>query len=464
MFVIASCIQMTVFLIYAREMFGLKRNIVWFVLCWAVATAIDEYIINLPDKSNTIINAVVYLLCLEGIAFIMCKGSWMKKLFMVLIFDVFTVILEAIVINSISLFRGTDVDNVAENEAMSNSILILTQMLISVIMFFIIYIWRKQKEYSVSTSQWLGLLLVSLGCFISICIMTVEMANINEISIANEVSMGYLVVCIILAFINFISYYFYVNIAQKNKMKAQTELQMKQIFMYEQWYEEIKNVRDETSSFRHDMKNHFSCMMNICESKSDSDKKLLEIERYLNSIGHEYRGLLDSAESGSMAIDAVTGIKKSYAEARGINFNMYIHIPFGMKCDSMDMVIILGNLLDNAIEACEKIKDGKKIDLLIEYNKKNLVIKVENSYNGELYEEKKAGNRQGFPKTTKGDFTQHGIGMQNVKKIVEKYNGEMSWKADNNTFKVNIFLYQPEKNIKKDELLQNSNEFLQCRL
>lgn len=451
-YLVASIVQMMVFFIYIREMLGLKRNILWFVSCWVIVSVVDELIVGLVETNNTSRNAILYLLYLEITAFIVCKGSWKKKLFTVLAFDVFIISLELVVVNVITLFKGEDINVIVSSKEMSNIILIVTQMLASIILLFVIYIWKRQKDYNVSTVQWLGILLVSLGCFIAICILGAKALN------ENEISKGYIAVYVILVFINFISYYYYIILAQKNKMEFQTKIQMKQITMYEQWYEEIKNVRQESKSFVHDMNNHFGVMKKICEEgENNPDKSISKIKDYLDSLGMEYKGLMANVESGNMALDAVVGIKKSYAMSKGINLETEIYIPKDMNCDSMDMVIILGNLLDNAIEACEKINENKKISLVIRYKCNNIFISIENTYNGKLGKAEGDNEQSALPKTTKGDFIHHGIGLQNVKNIVSKYNGDMSWSADSKIFRVDILIYQPEKRIKKDELLQKSN-------
>lgn len=449
---IACIIQMLVFLLYTREMLGLKRKLRWFVISWMATTLTDDLIVRITGNKIVLINAALYLLCMEITAFIACKGSWKKKLFIVLAFDIFVIALETVIVNSISLFTGRNIDELMSNQMISNIVIMVTQMLAAFMAMLVTYIWKRQKEYDVSILQWLGILLVSLGCFASICILGTKALH------EDEVSMGYIAVCVILVFINFISYYYYIILAKKNKMEFQAKLQAKQLSMYEGWYEEIKNVRKENMSFRHDMKNHFSVMRKICEDESETpDKNIRKLQDYLDSLGIEYMSFGVGEESGNMAIDAVVGIKKSYALSKGIRFDAGVHIPKDMKCDSMDMVIILGNLLDNAIEACEKTEDNKEIKLVINYSLRNLFITIENTYNGRLDNTKKTGDRLELPKTTKSDFIHHGIGLQNVKNVVKKYNGEMSWTAKDNVFKVEILMYQLEENIKKDELLQKSN-------
>ncbi len=439
-YVLTCIVQMLVFYVYIREMLGIKRNIRWFVASWCMVSIVDEFMIRITNYNSTIRNAVLYLLCLEIVAFIICQGSWMKKLFATLAFVVFIISVETVMVNVVALFIGKDINEVIESKSMNIVLPILTQMLASVILFFVVYIWKRQKNYNVSLSQWMGVLAVSLGCFVSICILTFE--TVTE----NEITKGYIAVCVILVFINFISYYFYIILAQKNEMEVQSKLQLKQISMYEQWNEEMKNVRKEMISFKHDMNNHFEVLREICDDKKEnSEKRIKKIRDYLESLGLEYKSIISNVETGNMALDALIGMKKSYASSKGITLNTEIYIPIDMNCDNMDMVIILGNLLDNAIEACEKVCNEKSINLIMQYKLNTLIISIENTYNGDLKKTEKDNKLLYLPRTTKKDIMHHGIGMQNVKNIVEKYDGDIYWETQGNIFRVEILIYKLEK-------------------
>ncbi len=82
-------------------------------------------------------------------------------------------------------------------------------------------------------------------------------------------------------------------------------------------------------------------------------------------------------------------------------------------------MIIIANLLDNAIEACEKCAGEKIIRVQLRYQNEKLFIAVSNTYNG------KVKGSKTLPETQKADVTRHGFGLKNIKSIVEKYNGTM---------------------------------------
>lgn len=120
-----------------------------------------------------------------------------------------------------------------------------------------------------------------------------------------------------------------------------------------------------------------------------------------------------------------------------------IYIPKDMSYNSVDFVIILGNLLDNAIESCELCnnKNDRNISLDIRYTANNLVILLENTYNGMLDGKTGSSTQEKLLETSKVEKEFHGIGMKNIIDIVNKYNGEMRWKATKGVFRTEVLLY-----------------------
>ena len=88
-----------------------------------------------------------------------------------------------------------------------------------------------------------------------------------------------------------------------------------------------------------------------------------------------------------------------------------------MPFKGADISLILGNLLENAVEGAEKATKRKYIKLSVKYDRKNLLITVENSYGGKLKKVKEE------LKTTKEDTANHGIGLASVRRAARKYQG-----------------------------------------
>lgn len=140
------------------------------------------------------------------------------------------------------------------------------------------------------------------------------------------------------------------------------------------------------------------------------------------------------SSSGNKEIDSILNYMLNLAKDVLNQVEYKIVIPKDIKISFFDLNIVLGNLLENAISAaCNSSK--KWMFVLVQYNKGMLFIHVQNSYEGKL-------NKYGeFYKTTKSDKSKHGIGLQNIKRVVDKYNGSMKISDDNKIFDVKIALY-----------------------
>lgn len=103
---------------------------------------------------------------------------------------------------------------------------------------------------------------------------------------------------------------------------------------------------------------------------------------------------------------------------------------------------MLNNLLDNAIEACEKIAIEKRyIKLYLKQNHRFVLVEVENTFDGNL----KWDNGFTLPSTTKMNSMEHGIGLKNVKDVANRYFGDLDIKVQENTFKVIVLLQEKEE-------------------
>ena len=99
------------------------------------------------------------------------------------------------------------------------------------------------------------------------------------------------------------------------------------------------------------------------------------------------------------------------------------------------MTVILGNLLDNTINEVKKLEENRYISINIKYTKGCLMIKVNNSYNGIINE------KEGVLSTTNKNKGDHGIGLKNIKSVLEKYNGTIDFEYDDDNFKTTLLMY-----------------------
>lgn len=196
---------------------------------------------------------------------------------------------------------------------------------------------------------------------------------------------------------------------------------------YENQTEIINQSTESIKAFRHDMKNHF-IMVNEMYKNNKSD----EIETYIE-------GIIDELDSGSFSrsdnfvIDSIINFKLSQLQDTNAKISVDVKVPQQIKIFAYDLTVILGNLLDNAITAIEKTKN-KKIDLQISCNMGNLIILIDNSFDGKLIIE------NGKFKTTKSFRSSHGIGLANIEKSLLNYGGEMRTEYTGDMFSVAVVI------------------------
>jgi signal transduction histidine kinase len=235
---------------------------------------------------------------------------------------------------------------------------------------------------------------------------------------------------VLILLINFATFYLYDVITAALSDKMQNMLVLEQNKYYDKQLEMIKTSLQTTSAIRHDLKNHMFSIRSLIES-GDTKETLDYISKITDDIGTRK----DCSATGNNVIDSIINFKLQEAEQNGIKTNLDLNLPEKLEIPSFDMTVILGNLLDNAMIAVIKVTGDRFINLKIKYDKGRLMIQVDNPYTGQVIEE------DGRIFTTNDDKENHGIGLQSVKKVVQKYKGVMDIDHSNNVFSVSLLMY-----------------------
>ena len=203
--------------------------------------------------------------------------------------------------------------------------------------------------------------------------------------------------------------------------------------------EEAENFYGSIRKVRHEMKNHMANIKGLAGAGEYG-----EIEDYIRRMDETMQELEYKYVTGNAVTDVIINDKWRRAEKAGIRFDA--DFRYGGEIPVFDLGIILNNLLDNAIEACEKLKTGTGfIRLSLKQKKQFLILYVENSFDGAVPIRKGSS----LPATTKqsilpGIITEHGIGLENVREIAERYFGGVNIKVKGDVFHVTVMLQQGE--------------------
>jgi len=224
--------------------------------------------------------------------------------------------------------------------------------------------------------------------------------------------------------------------AYEDKLKAALHTQEKEYYFTQcqLMQESVENIK----TIRHDMKLHLAIARDYTARGKANDAT-----DYLDGLLGDIEKKEVYSNTKNTAFDSIINYKLNDAKQENIKLDIRLLIPPALNMEVADVVTILGNLLDNAIEANAKAED-KVIKLDIEYSKESLFIHVENTFDGVV---KYAQGKSGAEKiiTTRKDSDNHGYGLKNIRNSVEKYNGHVDISHDNNIFSVGVLLYVNEE-------------------
>ena len=201
-------------------------------------------------------------------------------------------------------------------------------------------------------------------------------------------------------------------LSYKRGFEFRTEQFRKELMEYQ--YEEIKSVYMDMRGWRHDYHNHMQVMKAQLAMGS-----LTKIGDYLDALEKELDHVYTLVKSGNMMVDAILNSKLTLARRQGISINCKVRVPEKISVEDVDLCVILGNLMDNALEACRLIEERERfLRIYMTVNKSQLYLSIQNSARAEPdfdernYITKKRGN--------------HGLGMKRVQAAVEKYHGYLN--------------------------------------
>lgn len=204
--------------------------------------------------------------------------------------------------------------------------------------------------------------------------------------------------------------------------------------LLEKNYSALNQAYSVNAKLFHDFHRHLEIMLQMANKNRDTD-----MIKYIEDLSEPLKEIASVIWIGDETVDYIINSRYSRAKEKGIRMEMNIEFPYNTNIRSNDLCTILSNLLDNAIEACERAEelgrhDSPAIYLTIRRIQNILIIKMENSSPLPEY------NGNGEPNTAKEDKTLHGFGLKNVEAAVLKYDGVMQSSYEDNIYRTIITL------------------------
>lgn len=387
-----------------------RRNLIIRLLGWFATTNLAILIIYPQDPVNITLGLVGFLL----INTLVFRGRWLVKISVIMIF--YPIIMA---LNFLSLdIGGIMYFNIAEQSEAANTFWSAMRELIPLAFWF--GAWKLLKcrlikiRELLDTKSWLFLDLINMASMAAVisCVYYTPDASYKVYPC--------MAACIVT---NIGSIYLASYLADS----IRKDMERKNLRLQQDYYEELEKNQLQIRRFRHDMNNHFAVLGKLLQEddKSSALQYFSELSGYVEARNRQF------CKNG--IVNALLNVKYNEAVETGIDCFFNISIDGLMSLDDISLCTIFANTLDNAIEACEKIKEQgkKKLSVKARYTENGYFsYEVVNSKVNEIREKK------GKILTDKEDSRSHGLGVASVREIVEKYDGTMDVAYTEDEFRV----------------------------
>lgn len=409
---------------YFRMFFEVKENkrrnriILGIYLLWQI---LSMYLINYVPPVCVLLISTTFIIVISGCFF----GKLGGKLVFCIIYNVIWMVAEGLVA-SVFVLVGISIEKNEVGGALFSEILLLC---------FVKLLQRFFQHKSIRFLSWKNnamLLILPVGS-----LLTLHQLITLGLKVGTSRNMiMIIVITIIVLIINVSIFYIYIHLYDVLELKCINSLYQQELNMYNEHMKEKESFMKEFRELKHDLKHKLIFLRELLEEKNyeELQKNMDELIDWKRLTG------VTIAHSGNVLIDVLINYKYEVARQHGIRFNLNLEVPISFPLANSDLCVILGNALDNAIEANVNpdIPDSY-INLNVKYKSGQLIILIENSFDGKI-----KTDERGNVITKKQDKENHGIGIASMEKALEKYHGFRNVEIDGMTYKLTMIMYSVE--------------------
>lgn len=395
-------------------------NIAVLILGFLQLFVVSSFLYNIP---NVLI--VNFLSVSTFLSLILYKGKLNTHIFTCVLLLAILVVTELASICILVLSLNLEAE-IFQNDPVFKLIAVIIKNILSFVAVKIICNFKKSYITETGRIYFVFLLMVPVICII------VALIILNLILLYNVTSTFFVLIAYIgLMYVNVIVFSIYEATMRQLEEGYKYKLIEKQLELQLNHYNKLAENREVLSEVIHDFKNHLNCIYNLYKYEKKND------------LGNYIENLISITDpekvidTGNPVIDAVLSEKLDMADKMGIKFRHELNLPSNVEIEYTDLCIVLGNSLDNAIEACKRINDNmlnKEIRLSMNHRDSYMIIVITNTCDQLPIKGEK------FYRSSKPSPELHGIGLQSIERTVKKYNGNMVVKCERNIFELEIVM------------------------
>lgn len=390
-----------------------KRWNVLSVSVWLIYIIFQGYVQFHSGDASVVTTIVNVLLCIM-ISAISYYGFGKNNIFLLTFFWAVWALVEMIIFFFLNLFCLEQRDFNMIGSIISKIIMLIGTYILS-------FVWKKRENSLIPVKYYIVFFFVSIGSiYIAVAVFFSENNTVTA-----------MIVFSILLLFNMIILEVYSKITEKIMLEKEKTVYEQQIHMMTNNTKEQKKLMEDFHRERHDLINKLIVLKNEIE-QGEKENVIREIDKIIeNNHTESY-----ISDSGNQVIDALLNTKYSIAKENGIQFLLKIFIPEELPINQCDLGVVLGNALDNAIEATEKCNENNKnIEIAMGIKKQSLVFVIKNPYEGSLKQDK-----TGKLISTKNDFRRHGYGISSIQKVADKYGGDVIIETQDGKFILTVMM------------------------
>lgn len=356
--------------------------------------------------------------------------SIVKALILVFFVQSIMTLIDYIIIMILAKLYG-DITALESASALIGRLIIILSRLILFVGLIILSRISTKKNNSVtadmSDKEWIQFLIFPIFTICAVMLMTSSVIK----SYHSDIIAIYYIIAIGLIVLNLVVFHLISEILENSRNMKEAEALRRQSIGQLELYNSMRENYNIQRQRTHEYKNQIVCMDMLMKKKDYS-----KLEDYIGNISDGLDAQLDMVDTNNDVVNAIFNAKYYEAIKNDVLVVLKINDLSDIKISDNDIVTILSNLLDNAIEAAKQCDIGKRIvKIKMLYEDAVLSIAVSNSYKAEP-----VLTEDGYIRTTKKDREEHGWGMRNVVATLEKYNAEYIIDYKNGEFVFSIIM------------------------
>ena len=356
--------------------------------------------------------------CATGLGMIVyffSRSSVLQAVYASISYSGLYVLNEMLVFGLFSLFH-IDVQQIMSDARTRTMAIIITHMLLWLCVLIVLAITKRRR-----TAITLSFLLTLTPGYIAGIVLGLSFC-MHVLSGDEVMPVPILVSAIGLLYVNIVIVLYTERAKSASDQKLQAELAEHHYAMQEQYYTQLRSEQEETRAMFHDINKYMQAMRTLA-----AEGNVAEVNQMMAETQELFDSLTAVVDVGNSVVSVILNEYREITEDADISFTFDVSVPQNLGISAVDLYVLLGNTLDNAVEACASVPaEERYIRIQMRTYHNILFYQIENPF------------AEGYPQRSRGK--NHGYGLQNVRKCVEKHDGHMSVSQNDNKFVLSMRL------------------------